>query len=257
MNAEINDLLKLLKENMPACALTGAGISTDCGVPDYRSQGGLWDKYQPVTYQEFLSSEDSRQEYWRRKKEVYPAIRGAVPGPVHTNLKQMEELGMLKGIVTQNIDGLHTRAGSRNVIELHGTTLEVICLDCQKVTPFETVLPLLKDNAPAPRCTECEGLLKPNTISFGQSLKTETLHQAVDLVQRSALLFCIGSSLVVEPAASLPRYARRAGAKVVVINREPTPVDSQADQVIRTELGPFFADLKGLLRAWPCGASVL
>lgn len=249
MNAEINDLLKLLRENAPACALTGAGISTDCGIPDYRSQGGLWDKYQPVTYQEFLSCEDSRQEYWRRKKEVYPAIRGALPGPVHTGLKKMEDLGILKGIVTQNIDGLHSRAGSRNVIELHGTTLDVICLGCRRLTSFETVLPLLEENAPAPRCPDCEDLLKPNTISFGQPLDTDTLHQAVDLVQRSALLLCIGSSLVVEPAASLPRYARRAGAKVVVINRDPTPVDSQADLIIRTELGPFFTQLGGLLRA--------
>lgn len=249
MNAEINDLLKLLRENGPACALTGAGISTDCGIPDYRSQGGLWDQYHPITYQEFLSCEESRQEYWRRKKEVYPAIRAAIPGPVHTALKKMSDLGFLKSIITQNIDGLHTRALSPRVIELHGTTLEVICLECGKICPFEDVLPLLEEPAPSPRCPECEGLLKPNTISFGQSLKTEVLHEAVDQVQHCGLLLCVGSSLVVEPAASLPRYARRAGAKVVILNREPTPLDPEASRVILTELGPFFTGLQDRLSA--------
>ena len=243
MTDEINALLEELLKSPGAVALTGAGVSTDSGIPDYRSQGGLWDRYHPITFQEFLACEDSRREYWRRKKEVYPAIRAARPGPVHNALKRLEDLGILKGIITQNIDGLHTRAGSRKVVEIHGTTLQTICLECGKTSPFETALEAFTQTGECPRCPVCEGLLKPNTISFGQALDPGTLHQAVDWVQQTALLLCIGSSLVVEPAASLPRYAKRARAKVILINREATPLDSLADRVIHTELGPFFSSV--------------
>lgn len=244
MDSEINALLQELRESPLTAALTGAGISTDCGIPDYRSQGGLWDQYKPVTYQEFLHCEDSRREYWRRKKEVYPAILAARPGPVHTALKKLEDLGQLQGIITQNIDGLHQLAGSTRLIEIHGTTREVICLSCGKTSRFEEVLPRIGDDLAAPRCLVCEGLLKPNTISFGQSLDPETLHSAVGLAQRCRLLLCAGSSLVVEPAASLPLYARKAGARIIILNREPTPLDGAANRVIRTELGPFFRELE-------------
>ncbi len=248
MTDEINALLEeLLKTG--AVALTGAGVSTDSGIPDYRSQGGLWDRYHPITFQEFLTCKDSRIEYWRRKKEVYPAVRDARPGPVHTTLKQLEDLGLLKGIITQNIDGLHARAGSRSIVEIHGTTLETICLECGKTAPIEPALEHFTQTGECPLCPACEGLLKPNTISFGQALDPGTLHQAVDWVQQTGLLLCIGSSLVVEPAASLPRYAKRARAKVFIINREPTPIDSLADRVIHTELGPFFSALSEKLAA--------
>lgn len=220
-------------------AFTGAGISTESGVSDYRSQGGLWQKYQPVTYQEFIESEDRRIEYWRRKKETYASMRDAQPNAGHKTLAALEERGILKGIITQNIDGLHQKAGSRSVLEIHGTNMETICLDCGVTEPFDLAYKRLIEGDPAPACLACGGLLKPNTISFGQSLNPDILGQCIRWAKTCDLMICIGSTLVVEPAASLPVTAKNYGAALVIINREPTPLDAMADLAVHTGIGEF------------------
>jgi NAD-dependent deacetylase len=214
-------------------------MSTECGISDYRSQGGLWQKYQPVTFQEFLEDEDKRKEYWARKKEMFGTIRAALPGPGHLAMARFETSPHFLGLITQNIDGLHARAGSKKILELHGTNLETLCLGCEKTEDFEIVYARLLRGEEAPRCLACGGLLKPNTISFGQELDARTLYTAFDWAAQCDLMICAGSSLVVQPAASLPRRAKEAGAGLVLINREPTPLDPLADLAVHTDLGPF------------------
>jgi NAD-dependent deacetylase len=233
----------LIEKHQKILCLTGAGISTESGIRDYRSQGGLWKEYHPVTLQEFLDSEEMRIEYWRRKKETFPSMQSAQPNQGHLAIAELEARGKLLGLITQNIDGLHTKAGSSKIIEIHGTNMETICLSCQIVEPSEKTLIRL-ETEPAPRCLKCEGLLKPNTISFGQNLRAEDLQQSFQWAKQCDLMLCIGSSLVVEPAASIPVRAKQCGAKLVILNAESTPLDSFADWVIHAQIGSFFESLK-------------
>lgn len=237
---EIEKLQSLLREASRIVVFTGAGISTESGVSDYRSKGGIWDRFQPVTIQEFLADEGKRREYWRRKKEMYAEMREAKPNAGHLAIARLEKQGKLTGVITQNIDGLHQRAGNQKVLELHGTNREVICLTCGRVDPFEPVYERLLGGEEIPLCRPCGGLLKPNTISFGQALEPDVLNLAVTWARSSDLMLAVGSTLIVEPAASLPRLAKqRPGAKLVIINRDPTPLDSLADLVLRGQAGPL------------------
>lgn len=235
----INHFKQLIGTRKNIAAFTGAGISTESGISDYRSQGGLWQKYQPVTFQEFVESEEQRIEYWRRKKETYASMRDAEPNAGHKTLAALEEKGILKGIITQNIDGLHQKAGSRNVLEIHGTNMETLCLSCGKVEPFDLAYERLLQGETAPLCLTCGGLLKPNTISFGQNLDPDILGRSIRLAKSCDLMICIGSTLIVEPAASLPVTAKNYGAALVIINREPTPLDGIADLAVHTGIGDF------------------
>ncbi|MBU3758419.1 MAG: hypothetical protein FGM27_00605 [Candidatus Omnitrophica bacterium] len=247
MDAEINALVDELRKNPGAAVLTGAGISTDSGIPDYRSQGGLWERYRPVSFRDFLNCEASRAEYWRRKKEFYTVLIRAQPSPAHLALTHLQSLGYIRTVITQNIDGLHQLAGTHHVLEIHGTARVIVCLGCAQEFDFESVLPLLRDDRAAPRCPDCGDLLKPDTVSFGQALDPEKLHLAVRAVQSCRLLICAGTSLAVEPAASLPHYALRAGARVVILNRDATPLDGLAHRFSRGELSPLFKALEEAL----------
>lgn len=236
---EIERLRGLLEESSRIVVFTGAGISTESGVSDYRSKGGLWDRFQPVTIQEFLTDEEKRREYWRRKKEMYAEMQGAEPNAGHRAIARLETLGKLTGVITQNIDGLHQKAGNQKVLELHGTNREVICLTCSRRDPFDPVYERLLKGEEIPVCLHCGGLLKPNTISFGQALDPDVLNLAVAWARSSDLMLAVGSTLIVEPAASLPRLAKRAGAKLVIVNRDPTPLDSLADLLLQEASGPL------------------
>ena len=220
---------------------TGAGISTESGIPDYRSQGGIWDKFQPVYLDEFLADESKRLLYWQRKKALWQGIKDARVSKTHVFFKKLYDSNKLLGLITQNIDGLHEKSGlSKDVIiNIHGTNLEVICLECKDITPaHETLDDLNLDNG-APLCTKCAGLLKPNTISFGQNLIQEDLKRAEELALSCDLMIAAGSTLVVQPAASFPLIAKKNGAILTIITQSDTPLDNNADFVFHEKLGGF------------------
>ncbi len=237
MNSQFEQVADWLAVSEFSVAFTGAGISTESGIPDFRSPGGVWSRTQPVYFQDFVSSGEARLEYWKQKAESHADFSQAAPNVAHQNLADWEAGGRLRGIITQNIDGLHQLAGSNQVLELHGTAREVGCLDCGWRSDAEPLVKQFLENQTAPECPECGGWLKHATVSFGQSLPADVLEQAVNWAQASELFFAIGSSLVVEPAASLPRIAKSHGARLVIINRDATPLDSLADLAIRGEIG--------------------
>lgn len=231
---------QLIHRSQSMVAFTGAGISTESGIPDFRSPGGVWATNQPVFFDDFLNNPRARHEYWRQKAAAHPDFAAAVPNVAHKTLAAWESAGVLRGVITQNIDGLHQAAGSRSVLELHGTARNVSCLDCTwQDTADRWVALFLQDNR-VPDCPSCGGLLKHATVSFGQVLPEDILAKALDWTHESDVFLALGSSLVVHPAATLPRLAREHGAALVIINRDPTPLDDVADIVIQASLGRFF-----------------
>lgn len=226
-----------------AIALTGAGISTESGIPDFRSPGGVWSKYRTVYFDEFLASEEARHEYWRQKAEAHQDFGLAEPNAGHRVLASWEAAGRIRGIITQNIDELHQRAGSRSVLELHGTARRAACLDCGARFDVEPLVAKFLADDRAPNCPECGGRLKHATISFGQALPAEVLMEAARWSRDADLLLAIGSSLVVTPAADLPHVAKQRGARLVIINRDPTPLDSQADATLRRPIGEVLGEI--------------
>jgi NAD-dependent deacetylase len=235
--ADLKTVSRWLDSARSAVVLTGAGISTESGIPDFRSPGGVWSKYRTVFFDEFLASEAARHEYWRQKSELFSQYGGAEPNAGHRVLAAWEAAGRIRGVITQNIDGLHQAAGSRHVLELHGTARQVACLDCTAradVEPF--VVKFLADDR-VPACPECGGRLKHATISFGQVLPPDVLMEATRWSREADLLIVVGSSLVVTPAADLPLLAKQRGARLVIINRDETPLDGLADAVLRVPIG--------------------
>jgi NAD-dependent deacetylase len=232
-----------------AVAFTGAGISTESGIPDFRSPGGVWAKYEPVYYEDFLASAAARHEYWRQKCEAHEQFAAAGPNAGHRVLSEWERNGRLRGVITQNIDGLHQLAGSRTVLELHGTAREVSCLDCDARFEVEPLVRHFHQTNQVPPCPRCAGRLKLATISFGQPLPEEVLSRAGELARACELFLAIGSSLVVHPAASLPALAKRSGARLVIINRDETPLDDLADMVVRAPIGETLLSIQRAIRS--------
>ena len=227
---------------------TGAGISTECGIPDFRSPGGLWTKNRPIPFDEFISSQEARNESWRRRFAMEGQFAGARPGRGHRAIASLYRAGKVPAVVTQNIDNLHQASGipPEDVVELHGNTTFARCLDCNKRYELRWVRERMEAaNGCAPDCPDCGGYIKTATISFGQAMPDAEVRRAQDLVQSCDLLVSIGSSLVVWPAAGLPLLAKRSGAMLVIINREPTDFDENADLVVRADIGtvlePFVA----------------
>jgi len=219
-------------------AFTGAGVSAESGIPTYRdAEDGLWTQYDP---EEFASIDHFLQNptlFWRFFQDVrYQAITKAEPNPGHRALAALERAGRLRAVITQNIDGLHQAAGSRTVIELHGNTRSIRCLSCGARYSMETVYLQLARELPPP-CRACGGMLKPEVVFFGESLPEAALRQATEAADACDLLLAIGSSLVVYPAAILPERARRRGAGLIMVNRTATPLDEQADAVLRQPAG--------------------
>lgn len=226
---------------------TGAGLSTESGIPDFRSPGGVWDKYNPEDFyfQNFLANEASREKYWQMATEMWEPIKKAQPNPAHLAIAEFEKLGKLDCVITQNIDGLHFKAGNseEKVIQLHGTAIFVSCLSCKKRYDRNEIQERIKKGQKAPRCDDCGGLLKPATISFGQSMPEKETQEAYHRSSLCDLFIVIGSSLVVQPAASIPLVAKRNGARLVIINRDPTPFDDIADLVIHDQAGPTMGSI--------------
>lgn len=229
---DIESARRMLGASRRAVAFTGAGVSTASGVPDFRSPGGIWSRYRAVTIQEFLASEEARRRYWLYKKETFADFARARPNAAHEALARLESEGRLQGVITQNIDGLHQEAGSRNVLELHGTNRRVECLFCGRESPASEIQERLLEGCDVPACDSCGGPLKAATISFGQALRPEVLAEAFRLARAADLLLVLGSSLVVYPAAAIPEAAASEGVSVVIINREPTPLDGRAAVVL-------------------------
>ena len=250
MNSQIQKLAKKILNSDSMVVFTGAGMSTESGIPDFRGPSGLWKRYQPVQLQDFLSSRDARAEYWRRKIESFPDFRNARPNKGHIALAELYELDYLKFIITQNIDGLHQEAGipDERVIELHGTGRYVSCLDCGKRFEWEDILPwfnqdgTLDPGKDTPACDYCQGLLKPATISFGQAMPEKETAEAYIRAAESDLFIAVGSSLQVYPAASIPQEAAKSGSFFVIINNESTPLDPMADMVINGQAGEILGE---------------
>lgn len=236
-----------LRQSRGASAFTGAGISTESGIPDFRSPGGVWSRQQPVYFDEFLASDEARKRYWQQKSESHPSFDEARPNAGHTILAQWEGDGRLRGVITQNIDGLHQMAGSQNVLELHGTARLVGCLECDFRTDAGPLVDAFLETERVPECPRCRGLLKHATISFGQMLPHDVLQAATRMSMESDLFLTMGSSLVVSPAADLPIVAQQNGARLVIINRDETALDAHADVVIRGSIGTTLTKLDELI----------
>lgn len=234
----------LLENSTKIVGFTGAGVSTESGIADYRSQEGIWDQFQPVYLDEFIHDNGKRLLYWQRKLAMWQALETASPGPAHKFFTKLFKKGQLKGLITQNIDGLHEKSGipSNILVNLHGTSLEIICLGCEDSQPAEGFMDSLDLNKGAPLCKKCNGLLKPNTISFGQNLRDNDIKTAEQLARTCDLIIVAGSTLVVQPAASLPLLAKQHGAKLVIITLSKTPLDSDSDLTINETLGDFLQE---------------
>jgi NAD-dependent protein deacetylase/lipoamidase len=241
--AVIAEVARWLAASRSAAVLTGAGISTESGIPDFRSPGGIWSKYVPVYFDDFLESEAARYQYWRQRSALHREFGDAQPNAGHRVLADWESRGLVRGVITQNIDGLHQMAGSRHVLELHGTARQALCLDCHARFDIEPLVTQFLENDRVPNCPNCEGRIKHATVSFGQVLPADVLDEAARWSQSADLMLAIGSSLLVTPAADLPRLAKHAGARLVIVNREETPLDGMADVVLRGSIGEVLTEI--------------
>ncbi|MBN9583561.1 MAG: NAD-dependent deacetylase [Afipia sp.] len=241
----VEQLGEMIAEARVIVPFTGAGISTECGIPDFRSPGGLWTRNRPIPFDEFVASQDVRDEAWRRRFAMEATFAAATPGRGHRALASLYKAGKIPAIITQNIDNLHQASGFApdHVVELHGNTTYARCLGCEKRYEIAWVKQRFDVERAAPSCTDCGEPIKTATVSFGQSMPEDEMRRAAELARHCDLFLAIGSSLVVWPAAGFPVLAQNCGAKLVIINNEPTDQDDLADLVIRHDigetLGPF------------------
>jgi NAD-dependent deacetylase len=219
---------------------TGAGISTESGIPDFRSPGGIWTMFQPIDFRDFMTSEEMRRESWRRKFASDAIVKKAQPNKGHLAVGKLVHIGKVSTVITQNIDGLHQLSGvpDEKVIELHGNATYASCLECGKRYELEDIKKIFDNNETLPLCDECGGIIKTATISFGQAMPLAEMQAAEAETLACDLFISIGSSLVVYPAAGFPDLAKRNGARLVILNRDPTPLDGIADLVLNSEIGP-------------------
>lgn len=219
--------------------LSGAGVSTDSGIPDYRGPGGAWRRSTPIQYQDFLRSAATRRRYWARSTVGWPRFSGARPNAAHQAVTALERAGLMTGLITQNVDGLHQAAGSdpSRVVEVHGTVHDVVCLSCGDRAPMGTALDRVRAGEADPACLRCGGILKSATISFGQNLVEADLDRAFAASAAADLFLAVGTSLGVYPVAHTVTVALGAGVPLVIVNAEPTPFDDVADVVLRAPIG--------------------
>lgn len=230
MSDPIAELAELIERAERILVFTGAGISTGSGIPDFRGPTGVWTKRSPVYFQEFVSSDQARCDYWEYKLDGWHHFRDAKPNAAHLAIVELERLGKLELLVTQNIDGLHEAAGSskEKLVALHGTNSESECLDCARREPAARCLEEFERTRRPPLCPDCRGLMKPAVVMFGQALDLDQLDRARRAAERADLALALGSSLVVTPAADIPLHAARSGARYVIVNRGETPHDGVA-----------------------------
>ncbi len=246
--AHHDDLRKLFDEATRIVGFTGAGISTESGIPDFRSPGGIWTRYQPIQFQDFIASEEMRRESWRRKFATDEVMRKATPNAGHRAMARLVEMGKMSAIITQNVDGLHQASGvpDSKVIELHGNSTYATCLDCGERHELEEIKRIFSKDETLPECVACGGIVKTATISFGQAMPVVPMARAQEETMAADLFIVLGSSLVVYPAAAFPAMAKRNGARLAIINRDPTDQDRIADLVVHDEIGPTMSRAVGV-----------
>lgn len=241
----LQEFAERLRKSKNIVFFTGAGISTESGVPDFRSPGGIWTKYKPVYFDDFLASHEARIRYWKMKGETLELYKGVKPNIGHFSIKAFEERDQLLGLITQNVDGLHRISGvsEERMVELHGTDRKIACLACGREFDPEPVYRRIAQDPTPPVCESCGGYLKPSTISFGQPMPVEAMRRAQAICEKAEIFIVVGSSLVVQPAASFPVLAKQSGALLAIVNRDPTPLDGLADFIYRGAIGEFFGRL--------------
>ena len=244
----IDRLRKMLERCRHGVVFTGAGVSTESGIPDYRSPGGVWDKFKPVEFHDFLASEEMRREYWRRKFATHDVVAGAEPNRGHRAIAALVGRGRVISVITQNVDGLHQKSGvpEDRVIELHGNTTYARCLECAERHEIVPLRVRFLADGTLPVCRRCGGIVKTATISFGQAMPEDEMRRAEKETRASDLFLAIGTSLVVYPAAAFPMLAKDNGARLVILNRDPTDFDRFADLVIKHEIGPALGAAAGV-----------
>lgn len=243
--ADIDQFGEMIRAARSAVVFTGAGISTDSGIPDFRSPGGLWSQFKPIDFDEFMSSEAIRKKAWERKFDLDEAIGSPEPNGGHRAVANLLKQGKVSHVITQNIDGLHQAAGvpAEKVIELHGNNTFARCLTCQKRYELEPIKQQFLVDQQPPYCDECGGVIKSAVISFGQSMPVVAMAQAEQATRQADLFIAIGSSLQVYPAAGFPRLAAELNIPLVILNREPTDLDDTADLVLNTEITPVLIEV--------------
>ena len=253
MKDQVEQVARWIVHSRRTVIFTGAGLSTESGIPDFRSPGGVWERYDPgdFDFQNFLARESSRERYWQMASEIYRNMKAARPNPAHLAIAELERMGRLDCVITQNIDGLHLRAGNSKgfVIELHGTAMSVSCLSCGEKADRDEVERRLKRGEKVPRCDRCGGLLKPDTVSFGQAMPERETDEAYRRSAGCDLFVVIGSSLVVQPAAAMPVVGKQNGARLVIVNRDRTSCGDMADLVLRGQAGEIMPAVVRRVRA--------
>lgn len=246
--AGIAELKRLIDTSRRAVVFTGAGISTESGIPDFRSPGGIWTRMAPIDFGDFLASDEARRETWRRRFAMEETFRGAAPNRGHRAVAALVRHGKAAAVITQNIDGLHQASGIADdrVIELHGNTTYAHCLDCKTRYELEPLHIAFERDGEAPICDDCGGYVKTATISFGQAMPEEAMRRAEIETLAADLFIVAGSSLVVYPAAGFPELAKHNGATLVIINREPTGLDRIADLVLNRAIGETLGAAVGI-----------
>ncbi len=241
-------LREMIGEAAHVVVFTGAGISTESGIPDFRSPGGLWSRAAPIMFDEFLASESARRESWRRKIEIDRDLAPARPNRGHRAVAKLVADGKAAAVITQNIDGLHQASGIADdrVVELHGNTTYAACLDCGRRHELAPILAAFERDGTLPLCASCGGIVKTATISFGQAMPEAPMERARTETLACDLFIAAGSSLVVYPAAGFPLLAKANGAALVILNREATGHDRVADLVLHREIGPTLGDAVGV-----------
>lgn len=246
--SQVEQLRAMIDTAVELVFFTGAGISTESGIPDFRSPGGLWTKAAPIQFQDFVSSAEMRREAWRRKRLLDREVGEVQPNRGHRAVASLVAAGKCQHVITQNIDGLHQQSGiaDTNIIELHGNGTYAHCLDCGRRFELPAIFAAFDRDEVPPVCDQCAGLVKTATISFGQEMPGREMQRAEEAVRNCDLLIATGSSLVVYPAAALPVMARQYGADLVILNRDPTELDSHADLVVHAEIGATLGEVCGV-----------
>lgn len=249
IEASIRQAQELFQDANHAIALTGAGVSTPSGIPDFRSpQSGLWEAVDPFLVASLFAFRSDPQAFFDWIRPMVHQVHDAEPNPAHLALAEMEQIGMIKAIITQNIDGLHSQAGSHRVIEIHGNFRAATCIDCYQNAPGEELVEHLLNHDSTPYCHTCGGVLKPNVILMGEQLPYTELQSANQETRQCDLMLVAGSSLTVEPAARFPELARRNGARLILVNLQPTWLDQVADLVIHADVAQVLPELADALR---------
>ena len=245
---DLERLRVLVEGARRAVVFTGAGISTESGIPDFRSPGGVWSRRRPVDFRDFVASESARREAWSQRAESRRTMVRAEPNRGHRAVASLVRRGIVTTVITQNIDGLHQRSGvpAERIVELHGSSTYAKCIECEAPYPIEPILDAFGRDGVLPICERCGGHVKTATVSFGQAMPEAAMRRAEAATAECDLFLAIGSSLVVHPAAGFPIQARRRGATLVILNREPTELDALADLVLNREIGPTLGAVAGI-----------